>query len=180
MEQRDRDTDIIEKSREEIIYYIIDFYGEEIKRLIFTYVKNHAQTDDIFQEFLIKTYKKLSGFNSNSALKTWLYRIAINTCKDYLRSPIHRFLQYNESMKSIKKQKSAEQISLEKERQQTIIQTILSLPIKYREVITLMYYKHLSIKEISQSLGINESTVKTRIMRGKRKLRTKLEGYDVE
>ncbi|WP_430787054.1 sigma-70 family RNA polymerase sigma factor [Virgibacillus flavescens] len=160
--------------------YIIDAYGEEIKRLIFTYVKNHTQTDDIFQDFLIKTFKSLDRFKAKSTLKTWLYRIAINTCKDYLRSPIHRIVQYHELSKISSKQQSVEQTSLENEQKETMAEAVLSLPVKYREVILLKFYRDLTINEISQSLHVKESTVRTRIMRGKKKLKTLMEGFDLE
>src|SRR5690625_7477862 len=61
-------------------------YGNEIKRLIYTYVKNEADTDDIAQEVFVTVYKKLHTFQKQSSLKSWLYSIAINKSKDYLRS----------------------------------------------------------------------------------------------
>jgi len=61
-----------------------------MKRLIFTYVKSYSVTDAPFQEFLITVYPKYETFNGNSKHSTWLTRIAINKCKDYLRSPLHR------------------------------------------------------------------------------------------
>ncbi|MFZ3579924.1 sigma-70 family RNA polymerase sigma factor [Virgibacillus sp. DJP39] len=179
MKEENLHNKLLEKTNEEIIHYIIFTYGEEIKRLIITYVKSYDVADDIFQEFLIKTYNSLSGFRSDSSLKTWLYRIAINKCKDYLRSPIHRLIHYTDKLSSIKKEESAEDAYLEKENNEQLARTVLSLSIKYREVMILKYYKDLSIQEVSAALGINESTVKTRIMRGKNKLQNKIGGADI-
>lgn len=170
----ENDEDILEKSIEEVMDYIIDEYGEEIKRLIFTYVKNYSTTDDIFQEFLIKVYKTIAGFKRNSKLKTWLYRIAINKCKDHLRSPIHRIL-LNEVF-SPKQERSAEDTLIRKEQNVRVAEAVLSLPVKYREIIILKYYQTFSIQQISATLQINESTIKTRIARGKSRLRQKLGG----
>ena len=166
---------ILEGSIEEIVDHIIDEYGEGIKRLIFTYVKNHSTTDDIFQEFLIKVYKTINGFKGESKLKTWLYRIAINCCKDHLRSPIHRILSLN-TMFSFKIEKSAEDALIHKEQKTRVAEAVLSLPTKYREIIILRYYQNFSIQQISDTLHINDSTVKTRISRGKSKLQQKLGG----
>ncbi|WP_010650335.1 sigma-70 family RNA polymerase sigma factor [Oceanobacillus massiliensis] len=178
MEKNIREENILEIPKEEIINFIINSYGEELKRIIFTYVKNHSQTDDIFQEVLIKTYKGLDKFRGDSSLKTWLYRISINKCKDYLRSPIHRLIPHN--LKAIREEKTLEQSRIEEEQQNIVAEAILSLPIKYREVIVLRYYKDLSIKEISQALNTNESTIKTRIQRGKKNLKKNLGGYEIE
>ncbi|MBX0358450.1 sigma-70 family RNA polymerase sigma factor [Halobacillus sp. Nhm2S1] len=155
--------------------YIIDQYGEEIKRLIFTYVKNYATTDDIFQEFLIKVYKNISGFKREAKLRSWLYRIAINTCKDYLRSPINRIFSLNDAIFS-EKEKSAEDMVILKENNVQLAKAVLSLPIKYREIFVLRFYQSFSLQQISEALNMKESTVKTRISRGKSKLRQKLGG----
>lgn len=167
---------ILTRSREEVIIFIIDEYGEQIKRLIFTYVKNYAQTDDLFQEFLMTVYSSIDQFKGKSSFLTWLYRIAINKCKDYLRSPIHRFFPIKDDIALSRSVDSTEQIVLEKERYEHIVRCMLSLPIKYREIIVLRFHHGFSIKEISEALNIGESTVKTRIMRGKEKLQKKLGG----
>ncbi|MYL53188.1 sigma-70 family RNA polymerase sigma factor [Pontibacillus yanchengensis] len=156
--------------------YIIDQYGEEIKRLIFTYMKDYATTDDIFQEFLIKVYKKIGSFRREAKLRSWLYRIAINTCKDHLRSPIKRIISLNDTLFS-EKEKSAEDMVILKENNLRLAANVLSLPIKYREIFVLRYYQSYSIQQISEALDVKESTVKTRISRGKSKLRQKLGGY---
>lgn len=175
-----RNVDISERTKEETIHNIICNHGEEIKRLIFTYAKSYDVTEDIFQEFLIQTYKSLDGFKSNSSLKTWLYRIAINKCKDYLRSPIHRLIHYTDKFNAFRKQKSAESSYLENESKSELAEMVLSLPIKYREVIILRYYKDLSIREISTTLNVKESTIATRLMRGRNRLETKLGGVQDE
>ncbi|WLR46483.1 sigma-70 family RNA polymerase sigma factor [Halobacillus litoralis] len=174
-EKLEKDEDILNESIEEVMNYIIDEYGEEIKRLIFTYVKDYASTDDMFQEFLIKVYKKISSFKREAKLRSWLYRIAINTCKDYLRSPINRLLALNDTLFS-EKEKSAEEMVILKENNVRLAEVVLSLPIKYREILVLRFYQSFSIQQISEALNMKESTVKTRISRGKSKLRQKLGG----
>jgi RNA polymerase sigma factor (sigma-70 family) len=139
-------------------------------------VKNYSQTDDIFQEFLIAVYKSLDMFKGEAKLSTWLIRIAINKCKDYLKSPFHRMIRWKNDMHQKDFSQSPEELSLEKEKRQHLIQTILSLPVKYREIFVLRYYQEMTIKEISEILNVNESTVRTRLARGKEKLQARLGG----
>lgn len=122
LENLEHDIDIHRMSRENAVLYITENYGEQIKRLIFTYVKNYATTDDIFQEFLIKVYHNLELYSGKASLKTWLFRVAINKCKDYLRSPIHRLTAFQEWMADREAVKSIESEMLEKEKQQAIVQ----------------------------------------------------------
>ncbi|WP_052330476.1 RNA polymerase sigma factor [Virgibacillus sp. MSP4-1] len=172
--------DVLSKSRKEIIEYVYDQFGEQIKRVIFTYVKNHAQTDDIFQEFLITVYHKINTYKGKSKFETWLYRIAVNKCKDYLRSPIHRLFKHNEQLEESRIDLSPENKVYLAEIEIDIVEAILSLPVKYREVIVLRFYKTFSIKEISETLKVKESTVKTRLSRGKKKIQLILGGDYIE
>ncbi|QHS21482.1 sigma-70 family RNA polymerase sigma factor [Virgibacillus sp. MSP4-1] len=177
----DHDREITSENKEDVMELIFNHYGENIKALIYTYVKNDAQTDDIFQEFLISVYKNLDGFQHNSKLKTWLYRIAINKSKDYLRSPIHRFFtSYDDQMAPEKIFDTPEEQLIKREVETNVVKAILSLPVKYREIFVLRFYHSYQLKEISEFLDINESTVKTRFMRGKKKLKSKLGGDFLE
>src|SRR4051794_20952349 len=72
--------------REQIIDQLMHEYSDDILHLVYTYVKNRATAEDLTQEIFIKCYEKLYQFNQQATIKTWLYRIAINHCKDYLRS----------------------------------------------------------------------------------------------
>lgn len=158
-------------SRDEAMEWIMDEYGESLKRFIYTYVKNKAQTDDIFQEVLFTVYQKIDTFQGRSSLKNWLYRITANKCKDYLRSPFHRIFIWKEEISGEVSNSTPENTYLLDEQKRTVIEAILKLPIKYREVLILQYYKEFTIQEISDLLKVNPSTIKTRIMRAKEKLK---------
>jgi RNA polymerase sigma factor (sigma-70 family) len=158
-------------SRDEAIEWVMDEYGEGLKRLIFTYVKNKTQTDDIFQDVLLTVYQKIDTFDGRASLKNWVYQITSNKCRDYLRSPLHRLLIWKEEISRKASSMTPEKMYLLDERKRMIIEAILTLPLKYREVLVLQYYKELSIQEISNVLQVNPSTIKTRIMRAKEKLR---------
>ena len=165
------------KSRDQQIELLMDQYGEEIKRLVYTYVKDHAAAEDVTQEIFITVYIKLDSFAGKSSVKTWIYSIAINKCKDYLKSWHIRKMTVQENIKELLKSNRREPVHelIEKQDGEQIVDHVLKLAIPYREVILLYYYKQLSIKEVSDILGISESTVKVRLHRAREKLRKPLE-----
>ncbi|OLS38479.1 hypothetical protein BTR25_14850 [Bacillus sp. MRMR6] len=149
-------------------------YGEEIKRLIYTYTKSWSSADDLSQEVFVSVYLHLDKFERKSYIRSWIYSIAINRCKDYLKSWHYRNMQLLEKL-PLGKAASATEIPehhlLMEDASREMMQRIFSLPIKYRELIILYYYKELSVKEISELLQLSESVIKTRLHRGREKLR---------
>ena len=147
-------------------------YGNELVRLAFSYVKDAEIAKDLVQNTFIKCYKNLESFRFDAQIKTWLYRITINECKDYLKSWHYKMVQVksfiNETTKSIIP--STEKIVIEKHNKEEIKDTIFSLPKVYREVVYLYYYDSLTSEEIASVLGIPVNTVKTRLRRAKQRL----------
>ncbi|MDW0117740.1 sigma-70 family RNA polymerase sigma factor [Sporosarcina thermotolerans] len=163
--------------RDEQIEFLMDEYGEEIKRLIYTYVKDHPAAEDLTQEIFITIYLKLGSFAGKSSIRTWIYSVAINKCKDYLKSWHMRKITVQENIKELLKssRRGPQDEVIEKLESEQLVDLVLKLAVPYREVILLYYYKHLSIKEVSEILGVSESTVKVRLHRGREKLRMPLE-----
>jgi len=147
-------------------------YGNELVRLAFSYVKDAEIAKDLVQNTFIKCYKNLESFRFDAQIKTWLYRITINECKDYLKSWHYKMVQVksfiNETTKSIIP--STEKTVIEKYNKEEIKDTIFSLPKVYREVVYLYYYDSLTSEEIASVLGIPVNTVKTRLRRAKQRL----------
>lgn len=136
---------------EELIDQLMDQHGQDLLYLVYSYVKNREVAQDLTQEIFIKCYQKLHQYNKKSSLKTWLWRIAINHCKDYLKSWHNRNMVVSE-------EKATAAASLKEEVENKVIQkyvdeqlaiAVLKLPDTYREVIYLHYFEDLSIKEIS-------------------------------
>ena len=75
-----------EYEKNELLRELIDDYAERIKRLAYTYVKNWAVADDITQDVFISCFKNIVHFRGDSSYKTWLFKITVNRCKDYLKS----------------------------------------------------------------------------------------------
>lgn len=165
------------KTNEEILECLIDEYGQSIKRLTFTYVKNWPIAEDLTQEIFITCYTKLDQFRGDSSYKTWLYKIAINKCKDFLKSKWYRYGFHLESVieKIGGRTESLEEQIIIKEEGQILSQQVLSLSKKYREVIILYYYEDLKIWEIEELTGIKQETIKTRLRRAKQQLRQRIE-----
>ena len=151
-------------------------YGNELVRLAFSYVKDVETAKDLVQNTFIKCYKNIDSFRFDAQIKTWLYRITINECKDYLKSWNYKMVQVksfiNETAKSILP--STEKKVIDKYNNEEIKDTIYSLPKVYREVVYLYYYDSLSTEEIANVLDIPVNTVKTRLRRAKQRLESML------
>ena len=154
-------------------------HGEELLRLAYTYVKKHEVAEDIVQDVLLKAYEQRGQFLGKASYKTYLYRMTINRCYDYFRSWSYRNTVLTDQLtKIIKNPQRSDQI--DNENPTYVGECILKLPIKYREVLILYYYKDLSQEEIAELLSISVNTVKTRMVRGRERLKKLLkeEIYD--
>lgn len=155
---------------------IMDLYGEELKRLIYTYVKNTADTDDVTQEVFVTVYKKLDTFKGQSTLRSWIYSIAINKAKDHLRSWQSRNKRLKDRLTQAAQTSEAsgdtpEDYMIKQSEASRLLKHVMDLPVKYREVIVLHYFKELSTKEIADALHMKEVSVRTRLKRGRDKLK---------
>lgn len=152
-------------------------HGEELLRLSYTYVKNNEMAEDIVQDVLLKAYEQQEQFRGDASYRTYLYRMTINRSYDYLRSWTYKnTILTNKIQQFFHVTKSTEQQVLELSDNQVLGQLVFDLPVKYREVIILFYYKELKIDEIAQLLSCSSNTVKTRLKRGREKLKVTLEG----
>ncbi len=159
--------------KEEIIEHMMDQYGEKLTRLAYTYVKDWGRAEDIVQDVFVTCYTKMDSFRGESSVKTWIYRITINRCHDYHRTWSFRNLQFTDKISRWMKgdSKTPESDLLAKDEKEALANQVLSLPVKYREVLLLYYFEELSVQEISLMLFINESTIKTRLHRGRQMLK---------
>ena len=165
----------IKSNPTEAIEDIMDTYGNDVKKFIYTYLKNEADTDDVTQDVFVTVYLKIGTFKGDSSLKTWIYSIAANMCKDYIRR--HRLRPQNLFQRLTQQEFKKNQTSdiaedyIRSTVKEGLFEKIMELPVKYREVIILYYYKDLSIKEISYVLKEKESTLQSRLLRARKKLR---------
>ncbi|MFE8694747.1 sigma-70 family RNA polymerase sigma factor [Cytobacillus sp. FJAT-53684] len=156
---------------------IVNDYLNEIRKLVYSYVKNHHTMEEITQEVFLTAYQKLDQFRGDSSIKTWLFQIAINKSKDYLKSWHYRYMSMNQFFQERGTVKSVEAELIDKQRNQELAEAIMSLPVKYREIIILYYYYDLDSNEISNLLNMNVSTVRTRLTRGRDLIKRR---FDIE
>lgn len=164
--------------KEEILDELMNQYGQELLQLVFSYVKNHAVAEELTQEVFVKVYENLHTFKQKASIRTWLWRITINHCKDYLKSWHYRKVLLSDKLASETKTKKeqVEKEVIKKNEEELLSYSILNLPVKYREVIYLHFFEELSIREIEVLTRINQNTIKTRLKRAKELLKKELEG----
>ncbi|MDX1770700.1 MAG: sigma-70 family RNA polymerase sigma factor [Planococcaceae bacterium] len=155
---------------------LIDQYSEELLRLAFTYVKNRQAAEDVVQDVFLRAFEKRDDFKGLSSYKTYLYRMTINRCYDHLRSWSFKNIQISNKIALIfHGDNSTETLAITKNEKFMLGKEILTLALKYREVLILYYYKDLNVDEIATILNCSTNTVKTRLKRAREKLKVKLE-----
>ena len=152
---------------------LMEQYGKVILRMCYLYLRDTALAEDAVQETFLKAYKALPNFRGECAEKTWLMRIAINTCKDIRRSAWFRHVDRS----IIPEYLPAKSESLIAEQSDLVLE-IMRLPGKYKEVILLYYYQGMTLLEISQVLSLSKQTVSARLQTARKKLQILLREED--
>ena len=147
-------------------------YGDQLLRLSFLYLHDLHLAEDAVQDTFLKVHKSWSGFSGRSSERTWIMRIAINTCKNYLRGAWMRRVDVKEALAEIPSPEN-----VETETDDTLIREIMKLPPKSREAVLLYYYPQFKTAEIAEILHLPEATVSTRLSRARQKLRDALKGW---
>jgi RNA polymerase sigma factor, sigma-70 family len=175
--QKDIQNDLPEKHPAYEIEALIRQYGNDVLRTAYLYVRDLNTAEDIFQEVFIKVNRNLAAFEGNSSIKTWIIRITINTCKDYLKSAWNKrvvpMMEYQEDM--IVSETDYEDVE-KKDTRELVRKTVLALPAKYKDVVLCVYFQDMTITEAASALNIAEGTAKSRLSRARQKLKTILEG----
>ena len=147
----------------------LERYADTIRRICFIHLKKYDDVEDVFQEVFLKYILCDCQFESDAHEKAWLIRVAVNQCKDTLKS----FFRQNVS--------SLDAIDLEPsysfdDTSRQILNAVLELPEKYRTVIYLFYYEGYTAVEIAKLLGKRENTIYTWLTRGRLRLKERLGG----
>ncbi len=141
-------------------------YADRIFSAAFSICQNRADADDIVQSTFFKYYSMELDYDSESHIKAWLLRVAVNQAKDLMKSFWHRnVIQWEEYMN---------ELPFEEQSDSRLFEAVMRLPKKYRIVIHLFYYEDYSIHEIAQILNCREGTVKSQLNRGRKLLKTML------
>ena len=150
----------------------IERYADTVKRLCAVHLANRSDTDDIFQTVFLKYALSETSFESAEHEKAWLIRVTINACKDAARASSRR--------RSVPLDEVAEIAADAPEDHRDVLEAVLALPDKYRNVVYLHFYEGYTAPEIASLIGKNPNTVYTLLARSKKLLRKKLGGGEHE
>ncbi|GAA3541228.1 RNA polymerase sigma factor RpoE [Zobellella aerophila] len=154
---------------------LVTKYQHKVANLVSRYVSN-GDIPDVTQEAFIKAYRALPGFRGESAFFTWLYRIAVNTAKNYLVSQRRRppgsdveigDAEYYEGGEALKELSSPEHLMLSDEIKRAVFDTIDALPEDLKTAITLRELEGMSYEDIANVMDCPVGTVRSRIFRAR-------------
>ena len=153
-------------------------HKEKVRNLVFITLGDTEYVDDISQDVFISVYHKIRDFRFESKFTTWLYRITVNKCRDYLRKKKVRsiFVPIGDSDREYPTGPFSENIDIPH-----LVQNAISkLPEKLKVPLVLRDIDGLSYKEIADQLGTEVGTIKSRIFRARENLKFLLEPYQKE
>ena len=154
---------------EEEVNAAIERYGDTVRRLCMVHLKNESDTQDIFQTVFLKYVLSSVRFESPEHEKAWLIRVTLNACRDLLKS---FFRSRTTSLDTLK-----EAAQVPDTEHSELLDAVLSLPEKYKNVVYLYYYEEYSAAEISRILKKNVNTVYTLLTRARHLLKQELEEW---
>ena len=131
----------------------IERYADTVRRICMIHLKNHADTEDIFQNVFLKYVLSTTVFESEEHEKAWFIRVTINACRDLLKS---FFRSRTVSLDTL-----LDQPAELTQQDHTVLEAVLALPPKYRDVVYLHYYEGYTAPQISQILKKNVNTIYT-------------------
>jgi len=183
-EQLDEDLVLrVQRGDRSAFDFLVIKYQHKIIQLVNRYVKDPSEAQDVAQEAFIKAYRALGNFRGDSAFYTWLYRIAINTAKNYLVSRSRRSSDYQvdvqdaeaiENAPQLQGMETPERLLLNQEIIDTIKTAIDKLPEEMRTAIMLREFEGMSYEEIAEAMDCPVGTVRSRIFRAREAIDNKL------
>lgn len=152
-------------------------YGDEVLRMCYIYLADRSLAEDALQDTFMKVWRGMSSFEGRdgSSPKTWIMRIAINTCKDYKRTA---WLRHVDRSKAIEDLPLAFHDVTAESRE--VFQDVMRLPGKLKQVILLYYFHDMTMAETAEALGLSRATVQNRLKKAYVLLRYEPEGSDCD
>ncbi len=171
---RGRDVDLekdLENDRELVQRYLagdvlafdelMTRHERSVYRLCFRFVKNRDDAMDLTQDVFIKAFENLTAFRGDARFKTWIYRVAVNHCINYLKKNSREFVEVTDAIGSVKP--SIHRTLLEEERRVIVRGMMECLPPKQRAILELRMNENLSYEEIATILDRSVSTIKSSV-----------------
>ncbi len=179
MSKRNVDKALVERVKagdKQAFDILVRKYQHKVVKLVSRYVNDHSEAYDVTQEAFIKAYRAMPSFRGDSAFYTWLYRIAINTAKNYIvsrnRHPVSNESEIGDGENfevgaRMPDHDSPEGLVLTEEIRLTVVRAIEGLPPDLRTAIILRELEGLSYEQIAQSMDCPVGTVRSRLFRAR-------------
>jgi len=187
MSDREIDQQLVERAQrgdKRAFELLVSKYQRKLARLLSRFIRDSTEVEDVTQEAFIKAYRALPSFRGDSAFYTWLYRIGINTAKNYLvamgrRAPTATEVDSEEAEgfedgEQLRDLNTPENEMLSRQVAETVNQTLESLPEELRSAITLREIEGLSYEDIANIMNCPIGTVRSRIFRAREAIAAKL------
>ena len=159
-------------ARERTIERLMGEYGGSVARVCFLFLRDRQLAQDAAQETFFKAWEAIDRLREDGAEKAWLMQIAVNTCRSMLRSRYFRMVDRSISLDDL-----PEPAQEDAQRDDSLVREVMALPDKYREVVVLYYYQELTTEETAHVLRVPAATVRTRLVRARKMLKSRLEGW---
>lgn len=158
-------------SREAALIRLMRLYEKEVLKVCCIYLQDLSLAEDAAQETFFKAFRAMDRFRGESSEKTWLMRIAINTCKD-----IRRGAWFRHTDRSVSLDKLPEPAVPPQADSILITLEVMRLPVREREAVLLRYYQNMTLAEVAQVLGISATAVAKRLKKAHEHLDPVLKG----
>jgi RNA polymerase sigma-70 factor (ECF subfamily) len=185
--EREIDQQLVERAQrgdKRAFELLVEKYQRKLARLLSRLIRDPGEVEDVTQEAFIKAYRALPSFRGDSAFYTWLYRIGINTAKNYLvamgrRAPTSTEMEAeeaegHESGELLRDINTPESLLLSKEIGNTVNSAIEALPEELRSAIQLRELEGMSYEEIAKLMDCPIGTVRSRIFRAREAIAERL------
>jgi RNA polymerase sigma-70 factor, ECF subfamily len=168
------------QARDEIAFReIVERYQAKVFSIIYGILRNHNDAEDIAQQVFSKIYFSIQSFDFRSSLLTWIYKITVNECYDYLRKKRVRKLVYESDFSEEDAQRmqnsetatdSRPAVDTQLAQRDLVVKLLGKLSTEDRSLLLLKEVEGHSVEELSQMTGMNENTIKVKLFRARQKL----------
>ena len=187
MSDREIDSQLVARAQQgdkQAFNLLVEKYQRKLTRLLSRFIRDQAEVEDVTQEAFIKAYRALPAFRGDSAFYTWLYRIGINTAKNYLMAMGRRAPTSTEVVaedaegfaegEQLRDINTPESVLLSNEIAETVNSAIEQLPEELRRAIQMRELEGMSYEDIAQAMDCPIGTVRSRIFRAREAIAEKL------
>lgn len=164
-----------EENREKALETLMERYEQDVLKLCCVYLRDLHLAQDAVQETFLKAYRRMETFREESGEKTWLMRIAVNTCKSIRRGAWFRFVDRRVTLEQL-----PEPAHTPSDDHLMLTMAVMRLPRREMEAVLLHDYQGMQVKEVAKALGITPSAASARLKRARQRLYDALKGEECD